>query len=112
MPFKVILVNKASVDDDTLAVTRTTLTGYYKKIASAAGVSFGGVSVVTSNASLAAQDLLCYIVASVDNSVINGNYATVSGGGNVTGNTACSTDIPESASEVYVDIATKNADAQ
>ena len=110
MPFKVILVNKASVDDDTLAVTRTTLSGYYNKIASAAGATFGGISVVTSSASLGTKDMLCYIVASVDNSVINGNYATVTGGGNVTGNTACSTDIQESASEVYVDIATKNAD--
>ena len=110
MPFKVILVNKAAVDDDTLAVTRTTLSGYYKKIASAAGATFGGVSVVTTNASLGAKDMLCYIVSGIDSSVINGNYAAVSGGGNVTGNTASTEEIPESASEVYVDVATKNAD--
>lgn len=92
-----------------LAVTRTRLTSYYTKIATAANATFSGITVVTGSTSVGPKDLLCYIVSSVSSSAIS-SWAAVTGGDNVTGNTLCDADGKISASEVYLDIATKNAD--
>ncbi len=107
---KVYLGNLAGVSSNTMASVIAILNGYYNRVVSGTGVSFGGVVEVTKAPSISTSDILCYIVSDFSNSVlINWNSALQHNDGDA-GETCFTNDKKQAASEVYMDIINGNSD--
>ena len=100
MPFNIYLANLTGGNDDLIIATQGILQNYFTQCANATH-TLGGVRVITGNSvTFTRKDLLCYIVNSFSNSVVN---RWASGIQPSSGNTACDAASKTSATEVYID---------
>ena len=107
---KVFLGNKAGVSSDTMASVIVILKGYFNRVVSSTGVSFDSVVEVTQAPTISNTDLLCYIVADFDNSVVIKFDAGLQHNEGDAGETRYTSDKKLAASEVYLDIINANSD--